>query len=96
MLDLETSSWCSKRQRTVSLLTREEEYRAMVVAAQESTWSKLLIEDWHQKIDYSIRFHCDNQSAICLAENLVFHIRTKHMEVHYDLIRVKSRCSRSR
>lgn len=31
-------SWCSKRQPTISLSTTEAEYRAVAVAAQESTW----------------------------------------------------------
>ena len=33
--------------------------------------------------------YCDNQSAIRLAENPVFHARTKHVEVHYHFIREK-------
>ena len=32
--------WCSKRQSTVSLSTREAQYRAEVGAAQKSTWLK--------------------------------------------------------
>jgi len=33
--------------------------------------------------------HCDNQSAIRLAENPVFRARTKLVEVHYHFIREK-------
>ena len=47
------------------------------------------MEDLHQRIDYQIQLHCDNQSSIRLAENLVFHARTKHVEVHYHFIREK-------
>ena len=47
----------------------EAKYRASAGAAQESTWLKLLMEDLHQKIEYPISLHCDNQSAIRLAEN---------------------------
>ena len=47
------------------------------------------MEDWHQKIDYPIPLHCNNQSAIRLAENSMFHARTKHVEVHYHFIREK-------
>ena len=47
------------------------------------------MEDLHQKIDYQISLHCDNQSAIRLAENPVFYARTKHVEVHYHFIREK-------
>ena len=82
-------SWCSKRQPTVSLSTTEAKYRAAAGTTQESTWLKLLMEDLHQIIDYPISLHCDNQSAIRLAENPVFHARTKHVEVHYHFIREK-------
>lgn len=82
-------SWCSKRQPTVSLSSTEAEYRAAAIAAQECTWLVQLLKDLHQPVDYSVRLFCDNQSAIRLAENPVFHARTKHVEVHYHYIREK-------
>ncbi|KAK2985465.1 hypothetical protein RJ640_030992 [Escallonia rubra] len=82
-------SWCSKRQPTVSLSTTEAEYRAVAMAAQESTWILQLLEDLHQPIEYPISLYCNNLSAIRLAENPVFHARTKHVEVHYHFIREK-------
>ncbi len=33
--------------------------------------------------------YCDNFNNIQLAKNLVFHARTKHIEVHYHFIREK-------
>jgi len=82
-------SWCSKRQPTVSLSTTEAEYRAAATAAQESDWLSQLMNDLHQPIDYPIPLNCDNRSAIQMAENPVFHARTKHVEVHYHFIREK-------
>lgn len=84
-----TISWCSKRQPTVSLSTTEAEYRAAAMAAQESTWLIQLMNNLHQPVDYVVPLYCDNQSAICLAENPIFHARTKHVEVHYHFIREK-------
>ena len=84
-----TVSWCSKRQPAISLSTTEAEYRAAAMAAQESTWLMQLMEDLHQPRDYKVSIYCDNRSAICLAENPVFHARTKHVEVHYHFIREK-------
>ena len=59
------------------------------MAAQESTWLKQLMEDPHQPTEYQVRIFCDNLSSIRLAENPVFHARTKHIEVHYHYIREK-------
>jgi len=33
--------------------------------------------------------YCDNQSALQLAKNPVFHARTKHIEVHFHFVREK-------
>ncbi|KAJ0431334.1 putative RNA-directed DNA polymerase [Helianthus annuus] len=80
-------SWRSKRQPTVSLSTTEAEYRAAAVAAQECIWLVRLLRSLHQVVDYSVKMFCDNISAIKLAENPVFHDRTKHIEIYYHFIR---------
>ncbi|KAL6312965.1 hypothetical protein AAG906_038534 [Vitis piasezkii] len=59
------------------------------MAAQESTWLIRLMNDLHQLVDYAVPLYCDNQSTVRLAENPVFHARTKHVEVHYHFIREK-------
>jgi len=43
----------------------------------------------HQPVKYSFPLYCDNLSVICLAENPIFHEKTKHVEVHYNFIRQK-------
>ncbi|XP_057488562.1 secreted RxLR effector protein 161-like [Actinidia eriantha] len=53
-------SWCSKRQPTISLSTTEAEYRALAMAAQESTWLLQLMKDLHQPDDYAMILHYDN------------------------------------
>jgi hypothetical protein len=68
-------SWCSKRQPTVSLSTTEAEYRS--AATQELTWLTLLLKNLHQPVGKAVSLFCDNLSAIRLAENPVFHARTK-------------------
>ncbi|WMV44899.1 hypothetical protein MTR67_038284 [Solanum verrucosum] len=82
-------SWCSKRQPTVSLSTTEAEYRAGMMAAQESTWLNQLMKDLHQPLKDIVPLYCDNLSAIHLAKNFVFHARTKHAEVHHHFLREK-------
>ena len=78
-----------KRQPTVALSSTEAEYRSAAMAAQESTWLKQLMEDLHQPTKYQVRIFYDNLSSIRLAENPIFHARTKHIEVHYHYIREK-------
>ena len=82
-------SWCSKKQATVSLSTTEEEYKASTLAAQECIWLRRLFEDMFEPINKSITIYGDNQSAIRLANNLVFHGRTKHTELEHHFIREK-------
>ncbi|XP_062094194.1 secreted RxLR effector protein 161-like [Humulus lupulus] len=82
-------SWCSKRQPTVSLSTTEAKYRATTIATQESTWLMQLMKDLHQSTDNAMPLYCHNQSAIRLAQNPIFHARTKHVEVHYHFLREK-------
>ncbi|KAE8729828.1 PLAC8 family protein [Hibiscus syriacus] len=84
-----TISWCSKRHPTVSLSTTEAEYRASSMTSQESTWLIQLTNNLHQTVDYAVPLYCDNQSAIRLAENPVFHARTKHVKVHYHFFTEK-------
>ena len=37
--------------------------------------------------------YSDNQSAIALEQNQVFHSRTKHIDVHYNYIRDAVNCN---
>jgi hypothetical protein len=40
-------------------------------------------------MDPPVVIYCDNISSILLANNPVYHARTKHIEVHYHFIREK-------
>jgi hypothetical protein len=40
-------------------------------------------------MDAPIVIYCDNISSILLANNMIYHARTKHIEVHYHFIREK-------
>ncbi|GJR93060.1 putative ribonuclease H-like domain-containing protein [Tanacetum coccineum] len=46
----------------------------------------------NQMLDYGFNFintkiHIDNESTICIVKNLVFHSKTKHIEIRYHFIR---------
>jgi len=40
-------------------------------------------------VDAPIVIYCDNINSILLVNNLVYHVRTKLIEVHYHFIREK-------
>jgi hypothetical protein len=82
-------SWSSKKQPTVALSSTEVEYRGVAIAGCEIVWLQKLFLDLGQSMDAAIAIYCDNISIILLANNLVYHARTKHIEVHYHFIREK-------
>jgi hypothetical protein len=82
-------SWSSKKQLTIALSSTEAEYRGAAIAACEVVWLQKLLLDLGQSMDVPVVIYCDNISSILLANNPVYHARTKHIEVHYHFIREK-------
>ena len=58
-------------------------YVAATMATQECLWLRRLIKEMVTTLNQLIQINCDNESAIKLARNLVFHARLKHIETHY-------------
>jgi len=82
-------SWSSKKQPTVALSSTEAKYRGVVIAACEIVWLQKLLSNLGQSVDALVVIYCDNISSILLANNQVYHARTKHIEVHYHFIKKK-------
>ncbi|KAG7572452.1 Ribonuclease H-like superfamily [Arabidopsis suecica] len=80
-------TWRSKKQKVVSLSSAEAEYRAMRKLTTELMWLKALLKDFGIETPKPITMHCDNQAAIHIASNSVFHERTKHIEVDCHKVR---------
>lgn len=80
-------SWCSERQKCVSLSTTESEYVAASTAIKELIWLRKFLHEILQSNSNDIVFYMDNQSAIRLVKNPEFHKRTKHIDVRYHFIR---------
>lgn len=79
-------SWCSKKQSTVALSSIEAKYMVAKIATQECIWLKRLIGDIYCKVNYAVPILYDNESAIRLASNPIFHGRTKHVEIHHHFV----------
>jgi hypothetical protein len=82
-------TWSSKKQPTVALSSIEAKYRGAAMAACEVAWLHKLLGDLGLHVDKQVVIYCDNLSNIQLVRNLMFHARTKHIEVHYHFIREK-------
>lgn len=79
-------SWKSTLQSTVALSTTEAEYMAAIEVAKETIWLQRLVGEMGL-MHMQSELHCDNQSAIHLAKNQVYHSRTKHIDVRHHYIR---------
>nr|GFB18241.1 cysteine-rich RLK (receptor-like protein kinase) 8 [Tanacetum cinerariifolium] len=85
-------SWKSKTQGVVSRSSAKAEYKKMALTCCEVTWLVSLLKELGIKDLGLVDLKCDNQAAIYIVANLVFHARTKHIEVdgHYVRDQVKA------
>jgi len=82
-------SWKSKKQQTISKISFEAEYRALVATTCELKWLTFLLQDLHVPFITPTTLYCDSQSAIQIASNQVFHEHTKHIEIDCHIVREK-------
>lgn len=80
-------TWVSQKQRYVALSSCEAEFMAATAAACQAIWLRNLLTQLTGKDVGHVTIYIDNMSAIYLAKNLVFHGRSKHIDIRYHLIR---------
>jgi len=79
-------SWRATLQSVVALSTTEAEYMAVSEACKELIWLKGLYAELCG-VNSCINLYCDNQSAIYLTKDQMFHERTKHINIKYHFVR---------
>ncbi|GJW56611.1 putative ribonuclease H-like domain-containing protein [Tanacetum coccineum] len=85
-LGLSLISWQFKKQTVVANSTTKAEYIAASHYCGQVIWIQ------NQMLDYGFNFmqtkiHVDNESAICVVKNPVYHSKTKHIEIMHHFIR---------
>ncbi|GJX88305.1 putative ribonuclease H-like domain-containing protein, partial [Tanacetum coccineum] len=80
------NSWQCKKQTIMATFTTEAEYVDVANCCGQVLWIQ------NQMLDYGFNFlnpkiYIDNESTICIVKNLVFHSKTKHIEIRHHFIR---------
>ncbi|GAA0171428.1 hypothetical protein LIER_25459 [Lithospermum erythrorhizon] len=80
-------SWKSKKQTTVARSSAEAKYRAMAYCCVEVKWIKCFLAFLGVLHTQPVRVFRDNQAALHIASNPVFHERTKHIDIDCHFVR---------
>lgn len=80
-------SWESRKQRTVALSSTEAEYMSLTEATKEGLYLRKLLKEIGIYEANKISIFCDNRGALSLAENSVYHSRSKHIDLRHHFVR---------
>ena len=81
--------WGSRKQSMVARSIVEAEYRVVAQGVTKILWLKSLLLELGYPCEKIPILWCDNLAAKSMAENPVFHSRTKHIEIDVHFVREK-------
>ena len=82
-----SNSWVSRLEKIVALSTIEADYVSAIEACKEM----ILLNNFMKELgkeQVTPSLHIDSQSGIYLVNNLVYHDRTKYIDMRYHFIRI--------
>ena len=80
-------SWICRKQASIAQSSTKAGYIVATMGARESVWLRKFLFDLFCELMKWTTIHYDNQSCIELSVNLVFHDRSKHIEIPYHYVR---------
>ena len=68
----------------------ESEYVACSAATQEAIWLKKFFQSLKvtSLVDEAVKMYCDSMAALAHAEDPKYHSKSKHIQTHYNYIRL--------
>lgn len=69
------------KQKKVAMSTCKAEYIALKVDACQGIWLSILLYELTSQNERRFPIMVDNKSTIALSKNLVYHNRSKHIEI---------------
>jgi hypothetical protein len=87
MLGQSPVSWKNKKHHTISRSSVEAEYRSMAATVSELIWVKSFLLSLGISQSQPMQLFCDSQAAPHIAQNPIFHERTKYIEIDCYFVR---------
>ena len=89
MLGSSPISWKTRKQPAITWSSSKAKYPTLTVLTSKVQWLHYILHDLGVDHSQSIPMHYDNQAALHIASNPIFHERTKHIELDFDFVREK-------
>jgi len=79
----------SQKTKKLSAVLRssiEADYGAMATITSNLIWIKSFLTSLGVFLTKPMKLYCDNQAAVDIGKNPIFHERTKHIEIDYQVV----------